>query len=146
MEKRHFGNTTAPFRLFLGQPLLATNFTDASLLVSLARACLALPLLQSQPHLWLAAPQCTSHLLQMQERDTEDQALCSAHSPQNQNKTPSLSSRAARLSCSHPRVVTSSRTCLHSICSSLSHFLISHKHDSSFVRSQVFRRCRFYTS
>lgn len=27
-KKRHFGNTRAPFRLFLGQLLLATNFTD----------------------------------------------------------------------------------------------------------------------
>lgn len=88
MEKRHFGNTIAPFRLFLGQPLLATNFTDPSLLVSPACTCLAMPRLQSQPHLWLAAPQCTAHLLQMQERDTEDQALWSAHSPQKQNKKP----------------------------------------------------------
>jgi len=71
MEKRHFGNTVAPFCLFLGQSLAATNFTDALLFVLLAFACPALPLLQSPPHLWLAAPQCMSHLLQVQERETQ---------------------------------------------------------------------------
>lgn len=58
MEKKsNFRNAIAPFCLLLGQLLLAINIRDALLLVPLGCACLALPLLQSQPHLWLAAPQ-----------------------------------------------------------------------------------------
>lgn len=63
-KKSHFRNGIAPFCLLLGQLLLAINITDAVLLVLLACACLALPLLQPQPHLCLAAPQ--SLLLQTQ--------------------------------------------------------------------------------
>lgn len=50
-KKSNFKNAIAPFCLLLGQLLLAIDITDALLLVPLACACPALPLLQSQPHL-----------------------------------------------------------------------------------------------
>lgn len=111
-KRRHFRNAIAPFCLLLGQLLLAIDITDALLLVRLACACLALPLLQSQPHLWLAAP--LSLLLQTQ--NTKSFALLSPHKSRT---TPCLSSRAARLGCSRAWVGTSCRICLHSLCSSL---------------------------
>lgn len=123
MEKRHFRNAIAPFCLLLGQPLLATNFKDSSFLVPLACACLALPLLQSQPHLWLAAPQS----LLLQTQNTKPFGLLSPHKS-NTNPSYLQSSQTRVLPCMGGH----QQQDLFALPVLLSQSLISHGHEAGF--------------